>query len=46
MAADGEVVVHETEPHQAGFDRFWAFAKWGTISVAIIVTAVVIIISQ
>lgn len=46
MAADGEVVVHETEPHQVGFDRFWTFTKWGTISVAIIAAAVVFIIAR
>lgn len=46
MAADGETVVHETEPHKAGFDSFWTFTKWGTISVAIIAAAVVFIISR
>lgn len=45
MAGDSETVVHETEPHQASFDGFWTFTKWGTIAVAIITAAVVYIIT-
>ena len=45
MAGDSDV-THETEPHQASFESFWVFAKWGTVAVAIIVAAVVFIISQ
>jgi Bacterial aa3 type cytochrome c oxidase subunit IV len=45
MAGDNEV-VHETEPHQAGFESFWTFTKWGTVSVAVIAALVVFIITR
>ncbi len=46
MATDHEAVAHETAPHQEGFDRFWVFVKRGTIGVAIIAAAVIIIIAR
>jgi Bacterial aa3 type cytochrome c oxidase subunit IV len=45
MAGDSDV-VHETEPHEASFNGFWTFTKWGTVAVALITILVVFIITR
>jgi hypothetical protein len=45
MAGDSDV-VHETEPHQVSFDKFWSFTKWGTVSVIIITAFVIFVITR
>lgn len=45
MAGDSEV-THEIGPHQASFEGFMRFTKWGTIAVAIIVAFVVFVITR
>jgi Bacterial aa3 type cytochrome c oxidase subunit IV len=45
MAGDIEA-THETEPHEASFNSFWTFTKWGSVVVGVIVVFVILIIAR
>ncbi len=45
MAGDSEV-THETGPHQASYDGFMRFTKYGTVVVALIAALVIYLITR